>query len=108
MSTWGCTVPYMTSPDNNDVLLGWGNGLRSARLAAGISRQALALGVGVSAKTIQRWEATGPTTYTTQPNPAQQRRLAELLRISVTELFPRTEDEAELVVLAGRLGSGCS
>ncbi len=98
----------MTSPDTNDVLLGWGDALRSARLAATFSRSELAARVGVSAKTIQRWEATGPDAYTTQPSPAQQRRIAELLRISVTELFPRTVDEAELVVLAERLGAGCS
>jgi transcriptional regulator with XRE-family HTH domain len=115
MSSCVCTVPYMTSSDTSDVLFGWGRRLQAARTAAGLSRPALAVGVGVSAKTIQRWEATGPNAYTTQPNPAQQRRIAELLDIPVTDLFPRSGREAELEGLASeydalleRVGGGCS
>lgn len=97
----------MTNQDTGDVLFGWGGRLLAARTAAGLSRRALAHDIGVSTKTIQRWEAAAGA-YTTQPSPIQQRRLANVLNLSVTELFPRSDDEADLVSLAAALGNGCS
>lgn len=104
----------MTSQDSPDVLAGWGARLLNARTAVqwtdpegnvvrGLSRRQLAERVGVADKTIQRWEAG-----TGQPNAAQQRSLATALNLSVTELYPRSDDEAELPTLVAALGNGCS
>jgi transcriptional regulator with XRE-family HTH domain len=93
----------MTSPDSPDVLAGWGPRLLAARTNADLSRRQLAERVGVADKTIQRWEAG-----TGAPSPAQQRSLAAALNLSVTELFPRSDDEAELPNLVAALGQGCS
>lgn len=93
----------MTSPEDLNILGGWGSRLAAARNAAGLTQLDLATALDVTAVTVQRWEAGSR-----RPSEEDQTRLARVLRISITELFPRTEDEAELVVLAGRIGMGCS
>lgn len=98
----------MTTADHNDVLGGWGSRLAAARNAVDLTQAELAAALGVTLSTVQRWEADSTLSYSRTPSIVDQTRLARVLRISVTELFPRTVDEAELVVLAGRLGSGCS
>lgn len=105
----------MTSPDIDDVLFGWGQRLAAARTAAGLNQPQLAAELGVSTKTIQRWEATGRHPDATRPNLAQQRRLAQILDVPISDLLPRSNREATLEGVAAehddlleRIGGGCS
>lgn len=100
----------MTDRDNTDVLSGWGDRLLAARTAANLSRRELAERIGVSAKSIQRWEASNR-----EPTAAQQARLELALGVRVSDLLPRTEREAVLEGIAAeyddlleRVGGGCS
>lgn len=100
----------MTDADNLDVQDTWGARLVAAREAAGLSQTALAERLGVSLRTIVRWEAVGRDVADPgrRPDPADQRRLAQVLEVPVSDLLPRTDDEAEMVELVARLGTGCS
>lgn len=105
----------MPRPDITDVLLGWGGNLVRHRTAAGLTQEAVSIELGVSLKTIHRWEAVGRDGGGNLPPTVHQRRLADLYRVPVTELFPRTEREAALEGIAAeyddlleRVGGGCS
>lgn len=82
---------------------GWGRNIAAARTRLGLTQQQLAeRHGGVVPNTVARWEQGR------HPSSRDQRRLAAVLETTVTELFPRTDDEAELVALAAALGNGCS
>jgi putative transcriptional regulator len=93
----------MTSPDETSTQEGWGRNLAAARARLGITQADLAQRVGVTLVNVNRWENSAR-----QPSLPRQIRLAEVLGVSVTELFPRTADEAELPGLVAALGNGCS
>jgi transcriptional regulator with XRE-family HTH domain len=105
----------MTSQDTGGgIFAGWGNRLTAARTAANLSRRQLAEQVGVTAKTIQRWEGAAGA-YSSQPSARQQQQLADALGIPVSDLLPRSEREGTLEGLAAeyddllqRVGNGCS
>ena len=109
------TVPDMARPDITGVLLGWGERLVAARTAAGLTQEAVAVELGVSLKTIQRWEALGRDGGGNLPSTQQQARLADLYGVQVSDLLPRTEREGTLEGIAAeyddlleRVGNGCS
>jgi transcriptional regulator with XRE-family HTH domain len=90
-------------PSETNAAGGWGRNIAAARSQLGFSQAQLADRVGVSLATLTRWEQA-----VREPRVPDQRRLADALGVSITELFPRTDDEAELVALAATLGNGCS
>jgi transcriptional regulator with XRE-family HTH domain len=107
----------MTTPGNSDVQGGWGARLVSAREAAGLTQPTLANRLGVSLRTVVRWEAVGRdvSDLGRRPNSIDQRRIADELGVPVSDLFPRTDREAELEGIADeyddlleRVGGGCS
>lgn len=105
----------MTTADHNDVLDGWGSRLAAARNAADLTQAELAAALGVTLSTVQRWEADNTLSYSRTPSLLDQRRLADVLGVNVTDLFPRTEREATLEGLVAeadayleRVGGGCS
>jgi transcriptional regulator with XRE-family HTH domain len=61
--------------------------IRERRDELGIPRATLALLVGVSERTIERWE-TGVT-----PHPRHQRKLAKRLGVDAGDLFPPKPEE---------------
>lgn len=77
--------------------IGWGERLRGRRTAAGITQEAFGAGLGVNRMTVYRWEAGQRL-----PDVPTQVRIAEALGTTVTELFPRTEDEADLATRCTR------
>lgn len=110
MSAPVITVTGMTPPDNDDVLGGWGRNMAAARAALGLTQQDLANRIGVTVVTVARWE-----TSARRPALTEQRSVAAALGVSVTALFPRTDDEAalagtvaELEDILARTGGGCS
>lgn len=70
----------------------WGTRLRSAREEAGLSRRTLAGHLGVQELAVLRWESGERNIL-----PPVQEDLARVLGRSITALFPRTADEADLV-----------
>lgn len=71
----------------------WGAKLKAAREAAKLSQLALAQLANVSQGSISTAEAGK-----SRPDVPTQVALAAALRIPVTDLFPRTDDEADLAV----------
>lgn len=105
----------MPRPDITGVLTGWGERLGAARSAAGFTQEAVARELAVTVKTVARWEAVGRDGGGNLPSTFQQRRLADLYRKPISDLFPRTEREATLEGLAAeydslleQVGGGCS
>lgn len=81
----------------------WGGNARRAREAAGLTQTQAAELAGTTQHNLSRIERGEQL-----PMYELQIQLAGAYSLSVTELFPRTDDEAELVTLAGRIGNGCS
>jgi tetratricopeptide (TPR) repeat protein/transcriptional regulator with XRE-family HTH domain len=75
---------------------GLGARLRGLRVGLGLSQEALAEAVGVSARSINRWEQDH-----VQPQPEHRRRLAELFAIDPGDIAP-TEPSASWFVPARR------
>lgn len=98
----------MTDMDVPGVQSGWGERLTAARQAAGLTQPELADRLGVSVRTVTRWEGAGRTEAGRHPDRVDQVRLANALGTTPTELFPRDDNEAELVDQLERIGSGCS
>lgn len=114
-ATAATTVLAMTTAEHDDILSGWGARLAAARTAANMTQAALAIELDVTLSTVQRWEAASHLRSSRRPNELDQRRIAEVLGTSVTDLFPRTAREAELEGIAAdhddlleRVGGGCS
>ena len=55
--------------------------VRDLRIARGLSQEAVARAIGVTAKTVSSWESSRR-----KPFPRNQRRLAKLLGVEVQEL----------------------
>jgi transcriptional regulator with XRE-family HTH domain len=69
----------------------WGQRLRQQRLAAELSQEELAARAGTTQSTVSQVELGNR-----RPDLDVQVALAEALAVPVTELFPRTVEEAEL------------
>lgn len=83
---------------------GWGRNIAAARSQLGLTQQQLAERLGdVVPNSVARWEQGRRI-----PNEIDQGRIAQALEVGVTELFPRTADEAELPGIVASLGAGCS
>lgn len=93
----------MPSQPLRDPFLRWGPNVAARRTQLGLPLSELARRADISAKHLGQIEAGNSL-----PSYDVQERLAGQLERSITELFPRDEAEAELPVLAERLGAGCS
>jgi transcriptional regulator with XRE-family HTH domain len=82
---------------------GWGRNIAAARTRAGLTQQQLAERLAVAPTTVARWEQG-----TRLPALADQIGIARALGTTVTELFPRDDNEAELPDLVASIGGGCS
>ena len=90
-------------PPQGEPFSRWGPNVTDRRTALGLSQAEIAERADISKKHLSQIESGN-----SYPGYDVQTRLARALDTSVTELFPRSDDEAELVVLAARLGNGCS
>lgn len=79
----------------------WGLRLRTARLAAELSQEELAARAGTTQTTISQAELGNR-----RPELEVQVAIAEALDVPVSDLFPRTFEEAELSERAARCTEG--
>ena len=75
-----------------EVQFGWADRLRERRKALGLSQEAVAELIGAHQTGVNRYERG-----VTVPSTDSQVALAQALCISVTALFPRTEDEVKVM-----------
>lgn len=67
----------------------FGSRLRSARLAAALTQEAVARAVGCNLRQVQRWEDGS-----SEPRGSQIAALALALGVSVADLFPDSQEAA--------------
>lgn len=89
--------PPLQRSERVDLIFEWGERLREARVARGLTQVALAELIGTSQAALGRWE----NSYV-RPEVEWQAALASTLEYSVAELFPRSEAEARPVRPIGR------
>lgn len=87
----------MSIPSPSD----WGLRLRQQRLAAELSQEELAAQAGTTQTTISQAELGNR-----RPELEVQVAIAEALGVPVSDLFPRTDEEAELSERASRCTEG--